>query len=31
VGIVITAVRRIDPENFCEEEALEEGRGEEDG
>jgi|688.fasta_scaffold10490_5 hypothetical protein len=31
VGIVITAVRRIEPENFCEEEELEEGRGEEDG
>jgi hypothetical protein len=31
VGIVLTMVRRIDPENFCEEEELEEGRGEEDG
>jgi hypothetical protein len=31
VGIVITAVRRIEPENFCEEEELEEGYGEADG
>ena len=29
VGIVLTMVNRIDPENFCEEEELEEGRGEE--
>jgi hypothetical protein len=31
VGIVLTVVRIIEPENFCEEEELEEGRGEADG